>query len=312
VLRRNFEQWVHGQAAQAPAAAAPLLQWWSWFKQQLAAKVGDMNAQHREQCQPPAALRAQYAAVVADIPAAWDALHAADTDAARQAATAHIHATQRKLAATLAALRRHGEHVDPPPSWVPYNEVPGNAFTAVMAPPAESKVVHALQHPNGYLLGPGVGQANIMVQHYAAISTAPPPQPAALQQVLDAIPLHGPTGMPQPEADALGDVGVTVDEVKRALKCSKPGTCPGYDGIPIELYRKAGPPMWQLLARVFSAMGELHATPSNFLDGVISSIFKAGDPTSPANYRPITLLNTDYRVLAKVLANRCLGNTSLA
>jgi hypothetical protein len=305
-LRHSFLQWVHGQAAQAPAAAAQLLQWWPWFKQQLAAKVGDLNAQHKERSQPPAALRAQYAEVVADVPAAWDALHAADTDAARQAAVAHVHATRRKLAAILAALRKHGEHVNPPPSWVPYNEVPGNAFTAVMTPPAESKAVHALKHPNGYLLGPGVGQANIMVQHYADISTAPPPQPAALQQVLHAIPLHGPTGMPQPEADALGDTTVTVDEVKRALKCSKPGTCPGYDGIPVELYRKAGQPMWQLLARVFSAMGELNAAPTNFLDGVISSIFKAGDPTSPANYRPITLLNTDYRVLAKVLANRCL------
>jgi hypothetical protein len=113
-------------------------------------------------------------------------------------------------------------------------------------------------------------------------------------------------GLPPAAADALGDPTVTAAEVRRALRHSKPGTCPGFDGIPVELYRKAGQPMLQLLARVFSAMAVTGTTPSNFLDGVVSSIFKDGDPTLPSNYRPITLLNTDYRILAKVLANRCL------
>jgi Reverse transcriptase (RNA-dependent DNA polymerase) len=189
---------------------------------------------------------------------------------------------------------------------MPLNEVPGTKFTAIMAPPAASRAVHALRHPHGHLLGPGVGQANLMVQHYAAISTAPAPQPAALQEVLQAIPAHGPVGLPHAAADALGDPTVTVSEIRQALRHSRPGTCPGFDGIPVELYRKAGQPMLQLLARVFSAVADTGTTPSNFLDGVVTSIFKDGDPTLPSNYRPITLLNTDYRILAKVLANRCL------
>lgn len=56
-------------------------------------------------------------------------------------------------------------------------------------------------------------------------------------------------------------------------------------------------------------MGRTGCTPANFLDGVITSIHKDGDATAPANYRPITLLNTDYRLLAKALANRCLKHT---
>ena len=55
---------------------------------------------------------------------------------------------------------------------------------------------------------------------------------------------------------------------------------------------------------MFSAVGASGAVPAGFLDGVISSFFKAGDPTLPSNYRPITLLDTDYRTLARVLMLR--------
>lgn len=51
-------------------------------------------------------------------------------------------------------------------------------------------------------------------------------------------------------------------------------------------------------------MGRLGEVPLGLLVGVISMIFKKGLRVDPGNYRPITVLNTDYRVLAKVLANR--------
>jgi hypothetical protein len=175
-----------------------------------------------------------------------------------------------------------------------------------MKPPAASRLVHALRHPHGDLLGPGRGQANLMAQHYSSISTSPAPQADALQQVLDAIPLHGPCGLEPAEADALGHASITAAEVRRALNHSKPGTSPGPDCIPIEVYRRAGPPLVMLLATVLSAMGESNSNPPNFLDGSITSLFKDDDPTLPCNYRPITHLNTDYRILAKVLANRCM------
>ena len=58
------------------------------------------------------------------------------------------------------------------------------------------------------------------------------------------------------------------------------------------------------LSRLFSAIGASGQLPPGFHDGVIASIYKAGDRSQPGNYRPITLLNADYRLLAKALANR--------
>ena len=38
--------------------------------------------------------------------------------------------------------------------------------------------------------------------------------------------------------------------------------------------------------------------------GIISLVFKKGDRTLLKNWRPVTLLNTDYKILTKALANR--------
>ena len=59
-----------------------------------------------------------------------------------------------------------------------------------------------------------------------------------------------------------------------------------------------------VLADVFTAVGEGAGVPDGLLDGVWSFFFKSGDPTEPSNYRPITLTDTDYRTLARVLCLR--------
>jgi hypothetical protein len=122
-------------------------------------------------------------------------------------------------------------------------------------------------------------RANFMLQHYASTSTAPAPEPAALQHVLDAIPAHVPACLSTVDADVLEHATVTVAEVRKALKHSKPGTSPGLNGIPVELCRKAGHPMIVMLAKVLSAMGESNCIPPNFLDEAITSINKADDRT---------------------------------
>lgn len=72
----------------------------------------------------------------------------------------------------------------------------------------------------------------------------------------------------------------------------------------MDLYQRFRDRFTPILAKVFSASAQQQRLPKGFLDGVICCLHKAGDPTVIANYRPITLLDTDYRTLARVLANR--------
>ena len=39
-------------------------------------------------------------------------------------------------------------------------------------------------------------------------------------------------------------------------------------------------------------------------NGILTLIFKSGDKTKFTNWRPITLLNVDYKIIARVLAHR--------
>ncbi|KAG1665813.1 hypothetical protein FOA52_015306 [Chlamydomonas sp. UWO 241] len=147
------------------------------------------------------------------------------------------------------------------------------------------------------------GMADIMADAVAAVSRPPPPSPADREAVLGAVRAHSPR-VPQAVAVAAGALVVTPAEVRAAATHSKPGTAPGPDGIPVDVWRKLGEPAFELLAAVFTAVGATGGTPPGFLDGVVASIYKAKNAADAANYRPLTMLGSDYRILAKVLATR--------
>ncbi|MCA3356875.1 MAG: reverse transcriptase family protein [Roseomonas sp.] len=94
--------------------------------------------------------------------------------------------------------------------------------------------------------------------------------------------------------------------MKQAMRFAGPGKSPGPDGIPVELWRLNRGATATLLSRLFTAVGTLRRLPVGFSDGAVVALPKpgGGDATAISNYRPITLLNSDYRLLAQVLAFR--------
>jgi len=302
VLRLQFEHWLQAQLACIPAHDHDLLPWWQAFKTHLAAEVLALNRQRLQQADPPHEVHARRLAAKRDMDAAMAAFEGGD-----QSALPRVLAHRRAWAAALAAAQKHVRVHGPQTTWLHANERPSPAFTAALSPARRMPVVAGIRHPaNGRLVPPGAGQADIMARHYAAISAAAPRDAQAEEVVLAALPEHGPVGVPPEAVAQLGDAVVREEEVVAALKRSPPGRAPGWDGIPVEVYRKCGALLVPVLARLFTAIGRTGCLPRGFTKGLIVSLHKGGEVACPHQYRPITLLNADYRLLAKVLTNRLL------
>ena len=282
-------------AASAPIDDTALIAWWPSFKRKVSALCHRHQHLSRRQAQDElAALEELLDLARADVELGY-AVDSTSLIAARQAwARAHSLATRAQCRGTDSF--HHGE-------------TPSPGLTAALTPPRESREIAGLLNASGRVVT-GAAAATVAATYYAEISRAQPVDVVAQSQVLDALSTC-PTLTP-PEAEAIGSTTISPEEVLCALRKTHPGKAPGLDGIPPALYRRARTIMAPLLAKLFSAIGATGHTPLGFLDGRISLIYKGdGDKALTKSYRPITLLNTDYRLLAKVLALRlspCLGN----
>jgi len=78
----------------------------------------------------------------------------------------------------------------------------------------------------------------------------------------------------------------------------------GPDGLHNEFYIHNEHAVAPMLTNAFNEIHRHGLLPDSFLQGEITYIYKKKDPHDIRNYRPITLLNTDYKFLTRILAKR--------
>jgi Reverse transcriptase (RNA-dependent DNA polymerase) len=96
----------------------------------------------------------------------------------------------------------------------------------------------------------------------------------------------------------------TIDEVELAISRLKNNKSPGADELPAELFKSGNKALSTTLHAIISRIWECESLPDDWRLGVICPLHKKGCIMECGNYRGITLLQTAYKILAKLLSWR--------
>jgi exonuclease III len=99
------------------------------------------------------------------------------------------------------------------------------------------------------------------------------------------------------------DKKLTMEEMKKTTNMMKKGKSTGIDGIPAEFYQKFEF-VTEWLYELFGEMIERGEMTETMKMAIVKILFKKADKKRIENYRPISLLTADYKILAKILTER--------
>ena len=179
--------------------------------------------------------------------------------------------------------------------WVEEGETSSAFFLRLEKKQAADRSVAALHTVDGSIVSRNDDLCRVFSSFYETLFTAEATDPVIANSLLSNVS----STLPSTQAD-LCDGPLSSDECFLALNGMARGKSPGSDGLPMEFYVKFWPMLRTDLVNVLNSCylsGVMSLTQRRDL---ISLIFKKGDRLDPRNWRPITLLNVDYKLAARV------------
>ena len=132
-------------------------------------------------------------------------------------------------------------------------------------------------------------------------TSEPPPTDSNMNKFFDSIEI--------PTIDTVTRLSlnqpITLEEILNSIREMNNSKSPGPDGLPSEFYKKFSTQLAPLLLDMFNHSLSIGTLPKTLTEATISVILKRDkNPAECSSYRPISLLNVDVKILAKILAKR--------
>ncbi|CAI5724392.1 unnamed protein product [Peronospora destructor] len=112
--------------------------------------------------------------------------------------------------------------------------------------------------------------------------------------------------MPAGSTDDVSDLETqtlfTTETLDAAFKACKSGKACGPDRLGNDWYIHYSHELILLMLKLFRLWYNAHVCPSSFVETDVFCLKKKGNGSNPLNYRPLSLLNTDYKLFTRVIA----------
>ena len=148
-----------------------------------------------------------------------------------------------------------------------------------------------MRSKNGELLTGSKAIKNRWVEHFRL--NQPSDVDLSIVDEIDQLPVNDSLNRP-----------IEQQELEQALKDTKIGKSPGADGVFPELLVHGGRCLWTFLLTLFNIVWASELIPTDWIDAIITILFKKGDRSDCGNYRGISLLSAVGKVFADVVLQR--------